>query len=89
MIPNFTIAECFINRLDACDAIALKRINVAQGWAELPTAPGLGIDIDVDRLRQHPYRAYPPRGLRQYWEEFPRQHYAVSGHFAGASGPAK
>jgi galactonate dehydratase len=89
VIPNFTIAECFINRLDACDAIALRRIEVEKGWASLPTTPGLGIDIDVERLRQHPYRAYPPRGLRQYWEEFPRQHYAVSGSFAGASGPAK
>ena len=86
VIPNFTIAECFINRLDACDEIAKSKIKVEAGWAELPTTPGLGIDIDVDKLRQHPYKEYPKKGLRNYWEEFPRQHYAVSATLQGASG---
>jgi galactonate dehydratase len=86
VIPNFFMAECFINRLDACDEIAKSKIKVEAGWAELPTAPGLGIDIDVDRLRQHPYKEYPKKGLRQYWEEFPRRHYAVSTTLQGASG---
>ncbi|HTJ56478.1 MAG TPA: mandelate racemase/muconate lactonizing enzyme family protein [Devosiaceae bacterium] len=86
VIPNFLMAECFINRLDACDEIAKSKIKVEGGWAELPTAPGLGIDIDVDRLRQHPYKEYPKKGLRQHWEEFPRRHYAVSNTLQGASG---
>ena len=86
VIPNFTIAECFINRLDACDEIAKSKIKVEAGWAELPSTPGLGIDIDVDKLRQHPYKEYPKKGLRNYWEEFPRQHYAVSATLQGASG---
>ena len=88
VIPNFTIAECFINRLHACDEIATSSITVGRGWADLPGGPGLGIDIDVDRLRQHPYRQYPPKGLRQYWEEFPRQNYKVSNYLQGASGKA-
>jgi galactonate dehydratase len=88
VIPNFTIAECFINRLNACDEIAKSSIKVEKGWAELPTAPGLGIDIDVDRLRKYPYKQYPPRGLRQYWEEFPRQNYRVAAQLQGATGAA-
>ena len=88
VIPNFTIAECFINRLSACDEIATQKIVVEAGWAELPTAPGLGIDIDVDRLRAHPYRQYPAKGLRQYWEEFPRKGYAPGAKLPGATGPA-
>ena len=88
VIPNFTIAECFINRLSACDEIATQKIVVDAGWAELPTTPGLGIDIDVDRLRAHPYRQYPAKGLRQYWEEFPRKGYAPGAKLPGATGPA-
>jgi galactonate dehydratase len=88
VIPNFLIAECFVDRLSACDEIALSAIKVEAGWAELPTAPGLGIDIDVERLRQHPYRSFPPKGLRHYWEEFPRKNYAVSDFHPGATGPA-
>jgi galactonate dehydratase len=88
VIPNFLIGECFINRLNACDDIALQSIKVDAGWAELPTTPGLGIDIDVKKLRASPYKEYPHRGLRQYWEEFPRKGYAVSKSFAGATGPA-
>ena len=76
------------DRLSACDEIALSTIKVEAGWAELPTTPGLGIDIDVERLRQHPYRNFPPKGLRHYWEEFPRKNYAVSDFHPGATGPA-
>ena len=86
VIPNFTIAECFINRLHACDEIALSSIKVEAGWAELPKTPGLGIDIDVERLRKFPYRQYPPKGLRQYWEEFPRKNYAIPRVMQGAGG---
>jgi len=85
-IPNFIIAECFINRLTACDAIATSTIKVENGWVELPTAPGLGIDIDVERLRAAPYRAYPPRGLRHAWEEFPRRQYQIAKKLQGAAG---
>jgi galactonate dehydratase len=89
VIPNFTIAECFVNRLDACDGIALSKIRVEAGWAEMPTTPGLGIDIDAEALRRHPYREFPPKGLRQYWDEFPRRHYAVPETLPGAGGVVK
>jgi len=89
VIPNFTIAECFINRLTACDEIAKASIKVEAGWAEVPKTPGLGIDIDVERLRQHPYKQYPPKGLRHYWEEFPRKHYAIPAMLQGAAGVQK
>lgn len=84
IIPNFLILECFVNRIHACDEIATSTIKVEAGWAELPTTPGLGIDIDVERLRKHPYQAFTPRRLRHYWEEFPRKNYQVPGVFAGA-----
>jgi galactonate dehydratase len=86
VIPNFLICECFINRLNACDDIALSSLKVAGGWIDLPTSAGLGIDIDVARLRKQPYRQFPQKGLRHSWEEFPRKGYVVGPVLAGATG---
>ncbi len=42
----------------------------------LPAVPGLGIDIDVQRLRQRPYKAFDgAKMLTEDWEEFPRKGY--------------
>src|SRR4051794_25738750 len=49
VIPNFRIAEYFVNFREACSAVATMQIEVRDGWAELPTTPGLGVDIDVAR----------------------------------------
>ena len=81
MIPNFWIAECFVNLRQACDEIAVTPLTVDQGFVDLPSAPGIGIDLDVGRLRARPYRDMGTRmgkGLRSYTEEFPRKHYAVA-----------
>jgi galactonate dehydratase len=81
MIPNFWIAEYFVNLQPACDEIAVKPLTVADSFVDLPTTPGLGIDIDVDRLRAKPYRDMGSRlgkGLRSYTEEFPKKHYQVA-----------
>ncbi len=80
MIPNFWIAECFVNLKPACDEIAVVPLTVDAGFVDLPTVPGIGIDLDVARLRSKPYRDMGTRmgkGLRSYAEEFPRKHYAV------------
>ena len=81
MIPNFWIAECFVNLKPACDEIAVTPLTVDQSFVDLPVAPGIGIDLDVSRLRAKPYRDMGTRmgrGLRSYTEEFPRKHYAVA-----------
>ena len=81
VIPNFWIAECFVNLLPACDEVAMMPLKVDQGFVDLPTAPGIGIDLDVGRLRARPYGDMGTRmgkGLRSYAEEFPRKHYAVA-----------
>ena len=80
MIPNFWLAECFINLKPACDAIAVTPLTVQDSFVELPTTPGHGIDIDVEKLRAHPYRdmgARTGKALRSYTEEFPRKNYVV------------
>jgi galactonate dehydratase len=81
VIPNFWLAECFINLKPACDEIAIQPLTVKDSFVELPTTPGHGIDIDVARLRAKPYRdmgARTGKALRSYTEEFPRKHYQVA-----------
>src|SRR5580704_13102919 len=81
MIPNFWIAEFFVNLKPACDAIAVQPLTVQDSFVDLPTVPGHGIDIDVEKLRAHPYRDMGARGgtksLRSYTEEFPRKNYVA------------
>jgi galactonate dehydratase len=78
VIPNFRIAEYFVNFADLCRDIATRSLAVADGWIDLPTAPGLGVDLDVNKLRAHPHQEASHRGFRQYWEEYPRKGYAPS-----------
>ena len=70
-IPNFRIAEYFVNFVDTCSAVATSMITVKDGWAELPTAPGLGVDIDIERLRKHPYKQFVHKPLTLISEEYP------------------
>jgi galactonate dehydratase len=44
----------------------------------LPTAPGLGVDIDVERLRKRPYKEFAHKPLTVIAEEFPRRSYDPS-----------
>ncbi|MBQ5952079.1 MAG: mandelate racemase/muconate lactonizing enzyme family protein [Lachnospiraceae bacterium] len=55
-VPNFNIAEVFVNIKPGCDSIASKNIVVKDGFAEIPTEPGLGIDIDVEALEKQAFR---------------------------------
>jgi len=81
MIPNFWIAECFINLKPACDEIAVTPLVVEGSFVDLPTTPGHGIDIDVAKLKAKPFRDMGTRtgkALRAYTEEFPKKHYQVA-----------
>ena len=78
VIPNFRIAEYFVNFQDLCREIATASLSVQDGWIDLPTAPGLGVDIDVDKLRAHPHHEATAHGFRQYWEEYPRKDHTPS-----------
>jgi galactonate dehydratase len=75
VIPNFRITEYFVNFEGICREIATQGLTVKDGWIDLPTAPGLGIDIDVEKLRAHPHGEATAKGFRQYWEEYPRKGY--------------
>ena len=62
-IPNFLITEYFVNFTEAGIAISRAPIRVEGGFIALPTAPGLGIDLDEAALARFPYREFPAREL--------------------------
>src|SRR5262249_37461544 len=68
-MPNFLITEYFVNFEEVARAIARTPFTVEGSHVALPTAPGLGIDLDEDALRRHPYREAPPRRLRRPEDE--------------------
>jgi galactonate dehydratase len=67
-----------VNFEGPCREIATALLAVENGWIDLPTAPGLGVDIDIDRLRAHPHQEASAHGFCQYWQEYPRKGYAPS-----------
>lgn len=68
-MPNFLITEYFVNFEAAGVAIARPAPRVEGGTIALPTAPGLGLDLDEDALARYPYRERPPRALRHPEDE--------------------
>src|SRR5947209_3844482 len=71
VIPNFLITEYFVNFTARGDEISIDPLRVENGYIKLPTAPGLGLDLDEAAMARYPYREHAPRGLRQYHEEGP------------------
>lgn len=70
-MPNFIITEYFLPFVDFCDTISPNQLKPKNGYIELPTAPGLGIDVDESALQKHPAKVYPQRKLRTPADEGP------------------
>jgi len=70
-MPNFIITEYFLPFVDFCDTISPNQLKPKNGYIELPTAPGLGIDVDEEALKKHPAKVYPQRKLRTPADEGP------------------
>jgi galactonate dehydratase len=52
-IPNFLILEFAHQPLR--EEVQKHGLTVKNGWAELPTRPGLGIELNDDVIELHPY----------------------------------
>ncbi|MGV3626864.1 MAG: mandelate racemase/muconate lactonizing enzyme family protein [Betaproteobacteria bacterium] len=70
-MPNFIITEYFLPFVDFCDTISPNQLKPKNGYIDLPTAPGLGIDVDEEALKKHPAKVYPQRKLRTPADEGP------------------
>jgi galactonate dehydratase len=70
-MPNFLITEYFVNFEALGQEIAREPLLAEDGYIELPTSPGLGIDLDEEALARHPYREFDKRDLRRADQEGP------------------
>lgn len=69
-IPNFLITEYFVNHEALGREIARKPFEVKDSYIDLPTSPGLGIDLDESALQRHKATGERrPRPIRTYDEE--------------------
>lgn len=68
-MTNFLITEYFVNFEEMGNLVNRTPFQVENSFITLPTAPGLGIDLDEDELARHPYRERPLRPLRHPHEE--------------------
>jgi galactonate dehydratase len=71
VMPNFVITEYFLPFVDFCDQISSSQLKPKNGYITLPTAPGLGIDVDEEAIKKHPAKVYPLRKLRTPADEGP------------------
>ena len=68
-IPNFLIYEYFVNVENVCRDITKGYLEPNNSYIELPTEPGLGIEIDETKLANYPYASFPPRNIRTVEDE--------------------
>lgn len=71
VMPNFIITEYFLPFVEFGDRISPNQLKPKNGYLELPTAPGLGIDVDEEALKKFPGKVYPARNLRYPKDEGP------------------
>ncbi len=62
-IPNFLITEYFVNFQPRGDEISVQPFIVNGGYIDLPTGPGLGLELREDVMARYPYREFPVRTL--------------------------
>lgn len=68
-MPNFIITEYFLPLVEFGDRISPNQLKPKNGYIELPTAPGLGVDLDEEALKKVPGKPYPLRKLRHPEDE--------------------
>lgn len=66
---NFRIQEYFNDFADPwVQSVAPGLPPVVDGYFALPTAPGLGVELDLDVVREHPYKPTHFNLFRDGWE---------------------
>lgn len=78
-IPNLLMAETIESPFH--DALIKGAIRVENGYIEAPEAPGLGIEVDEDLARAHPYTG---TGLHLEMTEVPCSYHAPNAFTGGA-----
>jgi galactonate dehydratase len=67
-MPNFLITEYFVNFEPMGKEICTPLLQ-QNGYIQIPTAPGLGVELDEEALRARAYQPFPDRRIRQFSDE--------------------
>lgn len=66
LMPNFIITEYFANFEATSNEIADTPFEVKDGYITLPERPGLGLELNEEALKRHPYQEQPTRAMPGY-----------------------
>jgi galactonate dehydratase len=70
-IPNFLITEYFVNFEEIGQEVAANPLLAVDGYIPLPTAPGLGVEMNEAAMARRAYQEFPLRSIRQPGDEGP------------------
>ena len=68
-MPNFIITEYFVPFVELGDEVSPNQLKPKNGYIELPTGPGLGVDVREEVLLKYPGKPFPTRELRRPQDE--------------------
>jgi galactonate dehydratase len=71
VMPNFIITEYFLPFVELGREVCRNPLEPENGYIALPTAPGLGLEIDEEALGRHPFKQFPLRNLAVPRDEGP------------------
>jgi galactonate dehydratase len=71
VLPNFLITDYYVPTEPVAAEIMRPPFAVHDGYIDLPTTPGLGIDLDEAALSEYAYKPKAARILRQPGDEGP------------------
>ena len=71
VMTNFLITDYYLPTEEIAAEIMRPAFEVKNSYIELPTAPGLGIDLDEAAMARHGYQPLPVRKFRQPGDEGP------------------
>jgi len=62
-MSNFIITEYFLPFVEMGDKVCRNQLKPVDGYIQIPTEPGLGLDIDEEALLKYPYKQFPLRKM--------------------------
>jgi len=65
-MTNFLIMEYFPRFEPMGFDIAVNPLRVENGYIQLPTSPGLGIELKEEALDRYEYKKFPKRKIPRY-----------------------
>jgi galactonate dehydratase len=62
--PNFVALEWVFDNPPWTGSVLTEPLRIEDGWLDPPRGPGLGIELDLEACRAHPYQ---PVDLPPFW----------------------